>query len=567
MRLRAGNLMAAFFILSGSLAAQESPPPKPEKIASKDPCSIAGLVVKSGTNEPLKKAHIYLQKEDDQKAGYSAHTDAAGHFVIPKIEPGRYKLQVEHTGYVTQSYGQDSGSPKSHGAILTLDPGRKIQDLLFRMVPWAVISGRITDEDGDPVPNVEVQAMRHSFSEGKRELETEGDAQTNDLGEFRLYGLAKGRYFIRAQVQQDWQPALPESTVNDSSSNPETGYAPVYYPGTSDTSHAAAIDVSPGQEVPSVDFTFIPIRTFRIRGRVFDAIEGQPAKDCWLFLMPHDPSLTRFFGAGSQTDCNKGAFELRDVAPGSYYVVAGLRSSSSERSYRARVPVEVTNTNVDDVNLTIGPGMDLVGRVLVEGTGTVDLSDLRVWLEDREDRFGFGGPGNVDLKPDGTLKIQNMTEGTYHVRIYDEPPDVYLRSARANGEDILEKGLTIAAGGSRDPLEIVLSSAGARIEGTVTDENGLPSAGAVVALVPEGQHRKQYHLYKNTTTDQYGKFILRGVTPGQYKLFSWKEVENDAWEDPDFLKPFESKGVEVNAEENGHATLALKLIPTESLKQ
>jgi hypothetical protein len=165
------------------------------------------------------------------------------------------------------------------------------------MVPWAVISGRITDEDGEPIPNVEVQAVRHYFNEGKRELETEGVAQTNDLGEFRLFGLSKGRYFIRAQVSEGWRPSLSDSSAGDPGSPPETGYAPVYYPGTSAGSHAAVVDINPGQEVPSVDFTFIPIRTFRIRGRVFDAIQGQPAKDCWLFLMPHDPSLTGFFRA------------------------------------------------------------------------------------------------------------------------------------------------------------------------------------------------------------------------------------------------------------------------------
>jgi hypothetical protein len=112
-----------------------------------------------------------------------------------------------------------------------------------------------------------------------------------------------------------------------------------------------------------------------------------------------------------------------------------------------------------------------------------------------------------------------------------------------------------------------LSSAGTRIEGTVTDENDLPSVGVVVALVPEGERRHQFRLYKDTTTDQYGQFILRGVAPGAYKLFSWKEVENNAWQDPDFLASFESKGTKVTAEEDGHIAIRLKLIPTEKPQQ
>jgi hypothetical protein len=169
------------------------------------------------------------------------------------------------------------------------------------------------------------------------------------------------------------------------------------------------------------------------------------------------------------------------------------------------------------------------------------------------------------------LTIENVPEGTLELAAWGRPPgyspDFYLKSARLNGEDILEKGFTVGGGSARGPLEVVLSSASARIEGTVTDENDLPSAGAVVVLVPEGDRRKQFRLYKDTTTDQYGQFILRGVAPGMYKLFSWKEVETNAWEDPDYLAPFENEGTKVTAEENGRVTTRLRLIAAEKPKQ
>ena len=60
---------------------------------------------------------------------------------------------------------------------------------------------------------------------------------------------------------------------------------------------------------------------------------------------------------------------------------------------------------------------------------------------------------------------------------------------------------------------------------------------------------------------------MRGIAPGKYKVFSWKEVENNAWEDTDFLKPFEDQGKEIAAEENGRITLQLKLIATDKAKQ
>lgn len=566
MFVRIAKLCVSFLLLSGALSAQEVPSTPAAKIPSKSTCSVGGLVVKSGTSEPLQKARISLQKADDPSSGYSAHTDAAGHFAIEKIEPGRYRLRVQHTGYVSQSYGENSST--SPGAILTLTPGREMQDLLFRLVPWAVISGRITDENGDPVPYVSVRAMRHQFSVRKRTLWPEGEAQTNDLGEFRLFGLAKGRYFVRAQTAEGWQQhSLQDLGAGDPGSSTQTGYAPVYYPGTSDEARAATIEVAAGQEVPAIDFTLLPIRTFRVRGRVFDTVLGQPAKNCFLYLIHFDPATSSFFDPQGETNCEKGAFQFSDVPPGTYSVVAILHDSGKQRL--ARASLEVNNANVDNVSLTVTPGIVLAGRILVEGHESLDLSEVNIWLDDPEQQFG-GGMGAV-IKPDGTLTIENVQEGNYQIGVGGQRAgflrDFYLKAARANGEDVLEKGLTIGAGSTRGPLEIILSSAGARVEGTVTDENDLPSAGAVVALVPEGARRKQFRLHKDTTTDQYGQFILRGVAPGTYKLFSWKEVENNAWEDPDFLAPFESQGIKVTAEENGHIAIRSKLIATEKPKR
>jgi 5-hydroxyisourate hydrolase-like protein (transthyretin family) len=565
MLIHFARLCVPFLIVSSALSAQESSPTEPAKVPSKQPCSIAGVVVKSGTSEPLKKAKISLQNANDPNSGTSTQTDASGHFAIQNVEAGNYRLQVQRTGFVSQFYGESSSGRR--GGVLALNPGRNVQDLLFRMVPWAVISGRITDEDGEPVPHVTVEAMRRHTWEGKRDLQTYGQAQTDDVGEFRLFGLAKGLYFVRAKVRDYWQHAPRDLGSADPGSSAQTGYAPVYFPGTTDVARAVAVDLAPGEEFSSVNFTLIPVRTLHIRGHVFDAVLGQPAKDCTLMLVHHDPSVSNFADSRvGMTSCEDSAFQFSDLPPGTYFVYAILNDPGKQRS--ARISIDLVNTNFDEVSLTVGPGFELTGRVLVEGRAALDLSQIHFWLRDPEQYFNVGG--HAVLRPDGTLTIENIPEGNYHIDAggpsTGSAPDTYIKAARANGEDFLEKGLAVGAGSSRRPLEIVLSTAGARIDGSVADENNLPSAGAVVTLVPEGDHRKQFRLYMTTTTDQYGQFVLRGIAPGTYKLFSWREVEDNGWEDPEFLAPFESQGTRVTAEESGHIAIRLKSIPTENHK-
>jgi len=139
-----------------------------------------------------------------------------------------------------------------------------------------------------------------------------------------------------------------------------------------------------------------------------------------------------------------------------------------------------------------------------------------------------------------------------------------MKDALVNGESVLDSGLAIPAADGQRSVEILISSASARAEGTVTDKNDLPAAGAIVALVPEEGRRKLFRLYRDSATDQYGKFEIRGIAPGKYKLFAWKDVEHDAWQDPDFLKPFEEQGKEITAEENGRIAIQLKLAVTKS---
>ncbi len=145
-----------FLLLPLSLAAQDASRSASSEKTRIDTCTVSGLVVKLEGGEPLRKARAQLTSLDDRTRSISAVTDAGGRFQIRGIEAGRYKLAVNRNGFVGQEYGQKK--PNDPGAVLTLRRGQEVKDLLFRLIPAAVIAGRILDEDGEPLASVAVSA-------------------------------------------------------------------------------------------------------------------------------------------------------------------------------------------------------------------------------------------------------------------------------------------------------------------------------------------------------------------------------------------------------------------------
>jgi len=136
-----------------------------------------------------------------------------------------------------------------------------------------------------------------------------------------------------------------------------------------------------------------------------------------------------------------------------------------------------------------------------------------------------------------------------------------LKAVRSAGEDVLESGLQVTREEPPGPLEAVISPGGGRIEGLVSKEDK-SFTGATVVLVPGADLRKQSRLYKSSTIDQKGQFSIRGIAPGDYKLFAWDNVTEGAYQDPEFLRPYEERGKPVHVDEGSRLNQQLELIPS-----
>jgi Carboxypeptidase regulatory-like domain len=509
-------------------------------------CTIEGTILAGDTGQPLRKAWVILDKAEGRGTPQTAVADASGHFVLKDIEPGRYHLAAARTGYVRQQYGERGTN--SAGTTLALSPGQQLREISFRLIRAAAISGHIFDEDGDPIEGAGINALKYGYYQGRRRLLPVGWARTDDLGEYRLYGLAPGQYVISAGQNSN--------QTGDQAGRP--GFAPSYYPGTADPADATPVTVRGGDDFPGVDFNLQPVRTVSVSGRVFNSITGRPGVGTNIFFSPRRADQAPIFSFGFQTYVQdaQGDFKIANVIPGSYYLI-GLTTVEGKQ-YTSRVPIEVGDADLTGINLVISAGVTLKGRV--EGLGKTDVTAMQISLMSRDQQIYFGAGTMATPKPDGSFAITNVTDGSYEVNLWPLPEDAYIKDIREGDQSILTSGLDITGGQVPGDLEILLSPNGGRVDGTVVKDNKSFS-GATVVLVPDDPAmRKNSRWYKQATTDQYGSFSLRGVRPGDYKIFAWEKVEPGAYEDPAFLKPFEDQGKAVESKESGQVNLQLSLI-------
>ena len=522
--------------------------------------TVEGQVVKAATGEPLPEARVRLRRADGQAQSLTMVTDFGGRFAFTDIEPGEYLLFVQREGHVQQRYGQRG--PSHRGSTLSLAPGQRVRDIVFRLVPSAVIGGQVYDEDDEPVPGMSVQALRYLYVGGERQLIPSGRDETNNLGEYRIHGLAPGQYYVSATVE-----ARPQES--------EDGFAPTFYPGTTNPSHATPIRVLAGDEFSHIDFTLLATPTVRVRGQVINSVGNRPGSETQVFLLPQALAFRTYaLRQRVRVQDQKGRFEIRGAAPGSYNLFAVYLDE--DRQYLTRIPVEVWHTDIEDITLMIRPGVDLAGRIHVKGNGSLpgqqgqtaagdtrgqlEMTELAVYLSPLENVPRFGKPESAMVKATGTFKIENVAHERYRVNVLGLPQDYYLKEARVGGRNVLQEGLDLSGGSPWGKLELVVSSAGARLDGIVLTEELQGFAGASVHLMPEGGPRRDPRLSKTTTTDQYGRFSLRGIAPGDYMLLAWEELEPGAQQDPEFLRRYENRGNAVRVQEGERRSIQLEVL-------
>ena len=488
---------------------------------------VTGLVVNSLNGHVVAKAVVILRAHDPEHGlSYADETDAQGHFSIPGVEPGEYAIAVERAGFILESTGA-AGAP---GPTVKIDAGQPVNGLTLRVAPLGVIAGRIVDADGEPTRGAKVAALHYVYTGGKKQLRMVAEVEAGDHGDFRLFGLPPGTYYLKATgLQVAPFELIDKGTVT-------------YYPGIPDSSRAVPVELRAGAQMSGFDIRLQSSGAYRVRFELPPGVTLSPVGSQLFNSQGFVPTE----GWASGTEIGFG-----NVPPGSYDAIfTGVQADKSPGF--ARRHVEVSNADVDGGLIEFVPGAAITGAVRVEGGTIPSLATLSIHLQsDYRDLTQFNP--STGVHSDGSFAFEVAAPLVYSLSI-DRAAGLYLKSVRVGERPPAQPRIDAAE--KLEPLTIVLGADTGELEGAVENSKGDPVARARVDAI--AADRSDFN--RSAFSDESGHYKITDLPPGQYKIFAWENVSDGAPQDPEFRKQFDKQSASVSIEPKGRTNLKINAI-------
>lgn len=520
------------------------------------PARITGRVVSGETGQPLRGAVVELIGGGT----LSMATDADGRFEFSQRRVGSYALRASKAGYVPSVFG---GLP-GEGDQFEVLAGRRIDRGAIRLQRASVISGRVTDEFGEPVGDASVVAYRIEFPQpGIRTWQMIKEAATNDLGEYRIHGLKPGQYHVsasRVPVPPEFRAPLAVELEHLAIRGGSVATA-------RSQSEPIVVNTAYAGETSGMNLTLPHKRRVRVAGTVVDS-SGRPYAFATVSLRPAEPFARQFDVGGALVRTNAGEFLFTNVTVGEYRLTVatvaadvesvarsgstGFVAAGSVLSESGSMSITV-NDDISGLRLQTSqrkPGPVVVGRVFIDGVLVETATRLR-WATLPPGPQPLLAPGQPDGNVMATRPIQResvprgqfaLPSGAGRIVLrYAGPPGLTLKSVMSNGIDVTD-GFDVTE--ADVTVEVHLTSQGSVLKGVVKEVDGNAAVDRAVLVFSAEPSFWQLPLSRRVAVlraDDKGEFQFTGLPAGEYVAVAVNDLDRAMWAEParlEQLRPF-----------------------------
>lgn len=538
--------LACLMALAGTTMGQVRDQPRPRDGVGG---SIRGRITAADTGAALRRAHVRLISPANRQAIVTT-TDADGSFEFRDLAASRYALVAAKGGFVQTQYGQ----PRAFvaGTPIELKAGETLDRIDIQLAPGASMDGRVFDEYGEPIADAMVMTLRGQYAGGRKRVVNVGRVlTTNERGEFHLFGLPPGTYYLSATLM---------SGQNVSDAATRAGYAPTYYPGTPDLAAAETITLAEGEQRSGLTLILNAVRTATLSGFAFDS-DHRPLGGGVVTVVNSVSGLP--IPVASAPISIDGAFSVANVPPGRFSVHA--TSNSTAGGAAPEVATQLITVAGDDLpGLTLqAPRPGIVSGMLARAAGQTDplpqAMQLRIVAARPADDLVSAGTV-VRTNADGSFTGASRP-GTALIELAGAPPGWHITQILHRGADVTDSGVRLSAGESTDGVEVVLTKSPTSVSGTVVDSANRPVNEYSVAVFSKDRDRWGYRsrYVAAARPNQQGLFAIKGLPPGEYLAVAVDYLEQGEGQDPAFLESVRDSAKVLTLGEAGTQTLTLTL--------
>jgi len=599
-------------VVSSAPARDGRPQPPPTGTAS-----IVGTVVAADTGRVVRRVHVVLSSTGSSSTPnvtLAVTTTDDGQFKFSNLPAGEFLLTASRPGFLDSTFGQKQPGDGRPGTPIALLDAQKLDRVSLPIARGGIITGTVVDDHGEPEFGAQVRALRWVMRTGERSLQVAASTSTDDRGMYRLTGLVPGDYLVSAtstdQPASEQAVALAKMRAEASAgagdlygaamqelkltvanltgaagSGPDepAGYAPVFYPGTTQPASATTLTLGVSEERPAVDLALQLVPLVRVTGIVSGAA-GQ-AGSIPVTLTPVG-SPVPFPGPRTTRLAADGTFTFTGVAPGSYNVLAetanvtmAFRVVSGDQMISTigkpdgapEMPVlwASTDLTVDGhtlapLALVLQPAMTLTGRLVASGAGTPpDFTRVRISAaaasSQSPERNAQVSPAKVDAS--GRFTVNGFIPGRYRLNVAGVASPWKVASAGVGGRDAMDLPLEVRSTDDLTGMVVTLTDRSTTVSGRLQDANGQPGPNFTVVVFPSDNRYwlPQARRIQATRPGTDGRYSVHGLPPGDYRVAVVPDVEPGQWYDPAWLQSVIAQSIAFTLAEGQQLTQDLRV--------